>query len=612
MMLRFAREHGTYLLQNVHVITGAGGELLDADVLISQGRFARIVAGRIEVPGAQVIDTAGKTLIPGLIDAHVHLDYLSARGGFTAWYRTHKMLKPALREVLEAGITTIRCMADPLRFAVKLRAWAGHDPRRGPRMLVAGPALTAPGGHPAVTVARDNPWLGQQIARSVEFPVQASQVVRELQGDGVDHIKIVYQGGVYGADRIPLRQLSEQTMIALVEQAHALGLRVSAHTHEEGDVETLLRAGVDSIEHGVLERDIAQSETLKLWATSGARLVPTLLITSLVSGPDGELYSEQARANLARAYAAGVRIVVGTDSTVGAMAATSLHDELRYMAEAGMSEGDVLRAATGSAAELLGLAERGVIAEGMAADAVLLHSNPLERIENTTDIDLVFRDGLLVHESTPWPQPPQLAQYALGGPLVVDYTDCTETIFQREVLVRYDRSNFASEGVRTLTYLEPDTKEVLRTERVVSGTNLVTSEWECEIPGEGTVLHAVREGHNITLSGVFHNQRIVRSFALRGVPWMQWLQLDPATFVVSAEDQVRVASIGTVGRGALTCETFELAKKASSGDGFIDVEMVIPKWRQFWGVHLRFEAVTGELVRQQIRGKEKQVLQRVR
>lgn len=82
-------------------------------------------------------------------------------------------------------------------------------------------------------------------------------------------------------------------------------------------METLLRAGVDSIEHGVLEHDIAQPETLKFWVSSGARLVPTLLIASLVSGPNGELYSEQAQANLARAYAAGVRIVAGTDSTVG-------------------------------------------------------------------------------------------------------------------------------------------------------------------------------------------------------------------------------------------------------------------------------------------------------
>lgn len=82
--------------------------------------------------------------------------------------------------------------------------------------------------------------------------------------------------------------------------------------------------------------------------------------------------------------------------------------------------------------------------------------------------------------------------------------------------------------------------------------------------------------------------------------------------MVSAEDQVCVASIGTVGRGALTCEIFELAKQRPSGDGYIDVEMVIPKWRKFWGVHVRFEAVTGELVRQQIRGREKQVLHRVR
>lgn len=610
-MVKLAREHGTYLLRNVHVITGDGGELDHVNVLIAEGRFARMSHEPINAPDAYVIDANGKTLIPGLIDAHVHLDYLHAQGGFSAWYRTHTALKRALREVLEAGVTTVRCMADPLHLALRLRKWAAKDQLHGPHMLVAGPALTAPGGHPAVTVAKENPWLSKQIARFVESPEQARQVVRELHEAGVDHIKIVYQGGVYGADRIQLRQLSEESMIAILEQAHDLGLCVSAHTHEGGDVEMLLRAGVDSIEHGVLEHAIANEGMLKLWATSGARLVPTLLITSLISGPDQELYLEHARANLTRAYASGVRIVAGTDSTVGAMSATSLHDELRYMVEAGMSEQDVLCAATSHAAELLGISQRGVIAEGKLADAVLLRSNPLERIENTTDIDLVFRDGTLVHETPPPPQPPKLAKYSPTGPSVVEFTDTTEAIFPQQVVLRYDRSNFANEGVRTVTYLDADTNEVLRTERVVSDTNLVTREWECEIPGEGTALRAVRDGANVVLNGTLKNEQVVRTFPLRGVTWMQWLQLDPATFVLSEEQQLNAASIGTVGRGALTFKTFELSKQGPARDGVINVEMVIPKWRKFWGANLQFEASTGELVRQQIRGKEQQVLQRV-
>lgn len=610
-MVKQAQIQGTYLLRNVHVITGDGAELEGVDVLISQGRFARISQEHIDAPDAFVIEAKGKTLMPGLIDAHVHLDYLHTRGRFSAWYRTNTVLKSALRDVLEAGVTTIRCMADPLRLALQLRKWAEADPFRGPNMLVAGPALTAAGGHPAVTVAQDNPWLSGQIAYSIESPAQAVQVIRKLHEDGVDHIKIVYQGGMYGVDRIPLQQLSKEAMIAVVAEAHALGLRVSAHTHEEADVETLLRAGVDSIEHGVLEHGIAHEEMLKLWADSGARLVPTLLITSLISGPDGELYLKHARANLALAYASGVRIVAGTDSTVGAMPATSLHDELRYMVDAGMSEQDVVCAATSNAAELLGLSERGVIAEGKRADALLLRSNPLEQIENTTDIDLVFHNGLLMHETPPPPKQPELAMYAPNGPLLVEYIDRTETTFPHEVLMRYDRSNFASEGVRTLTYLDAGTKKVLRNERVVSGTDLVTREWECEIPGEGTVLHAVREGGNVVLKGTFNNEQVVRTFPLRGVMWMQWLQLDPATFAISKEAQVNVASIGTVGRGALTFKTFELTKRGSVDGGCIDIEMVIPKWRKFWGANVLFDALTGELVRQQIRGKEQKVLQRI-
>lgn len=603
---------GTFLIRKAHVVTSDGRGIENADILIREGRIQRVEQGRLEAAEAHVIDGTGKTVIPGLIDAHVHLDFLTAHGPVRRWLQTRHVLPRALGDLARHGVTTIRCMADPLAPTLRLQRRLEKGKITGPRIVTAGPALTAPGGHPEATLAKDNRWLRKRIALTLDEPDRARDAVRKLHAAGTGAVKLVYQGGLYGPERVSLRKLSGEVVVAIVDEAHRLGLPVSAHTHHQDDVAELVEIGVDSIEHGVIEREIRGEGVLRAWAGTGTRLVPTLTIAALFPGPDGALYIDVARRNLALAHEAGVKIVAGTDSMIAAMPANALHDELRRMVEAGMSEADALRAATADAADLLGLADRGVIEPGRRADLVLLGSNPLERIENLADIELVFQNGNIIH-TAPAPQPaPVLTTYRPVSPPVLEFIDRTRGTVTEDAIVRYDRSRFADEGVRTVSYIDRDTGNPLRTETVHAGPDLITRQWRCEIPAERTSLHAIAEGHSITLRGKLRDESVSRTYPLRGQTWMQLPLFDPATFVTSDEQQLSIVAIGATGRGALQLTDFELTKKTTTGRGgdTVEAELVMPRWRRFWGATTHFDARTGDPIRQQIRGKKNHTVAR--
>lgn len=600
------------VIHSVRVLTGDGRTREDVDVLLRDGLVHTISESRLDTPHAKVIDGAGKTLVPGLIDAHVHLDFLTVRNRFRAWVQSRFALPRALEELAHHGVTTIRCMADPLAPVTQLRKRAVRGGLVSPAILTAGPALTAPGGHPASTLAKDNSWLRKHIALIVDDEVTARTAVRRLHGAGVDLIKFVYQGGLYGPDRVHLGKLGPTVARAIIEEAHRHHLPVSAHTHYEDDVAELLQMGVDSVEHGVIEHALRDAETTRVWKRAGTRLVPTLGIAAVFPGPTGTFPIDIARANLARAYGAGVTIVAGTDSMIGAMPANGLHDELRHMVDAGISEADAIRAATADAAALLRLADRGVIEPGRRADAVLLGSDPLERIENIADIDLVIQDGTIIYDAPAPPPRPEFGTYSASEPLILEYLDRTGTAVPQHAILRYDRSRFSAEGLRTLTYGDPETGRPLRTETVRSDTQLVTREWTCRIPAAQTDLHAVVDGHTIALTGTLEGESVTRSYPLRGRIWMQLLLLDAATFISSKDSRLDVVAIGATGRGALHLEEFEVTKKnvPSSGSAPVEAALVIPRWRRFWGASAWFDPLSGNLLRQQIRGQKTHTLER--
>lgn len=604
-------DDGGLLIRDAMLFLGEGRSPQRADLLIAHGRISRISPGRLEVGDAtRTIDGDGRTVMPGMIDAHLHFDFLGVRGGLSAWLR-ERQHAATLRELLHSGITSVRAMADPLAQITRLKARVEASHVAGPRMIVAGPAITAPGGHPEITVCRDAPWLQRHMVRAVDDEAQAKAAVRRLHASGVDLIKIVFQGGVYAEFGDRLNKLATGAARGAIHEAHALGLKASAHTHYQDDVELLLGLGIDSIEHGVIESPVDDEDGfLQRWAAAGAPLVSTLAIEQLVRDRTGRPYSEVAGENLRRAHEAGVKIVAGTDAMVGAMSAGSLHDELGLLVDAGLPPSAAIDAATRNAADLLGLTGRGRIDEGAAADLLLLNSDPLESIDAVADIALVVQDGRVVHE------PERRARIELRDFVVPDepvrhYLDGTGGAFDREVAVEVDSSRLEAEGVRTITYTDPWTRAVLRTETLRSGPKLLTEEWTCRIPADGTDITARLAGRKIDLAGTFMNEAVTRSHPLRGSRWMQGMVFDAAGFITSRGEALDFLAIGTTGRGALEASKFELAKDGAGRDGELSATLVMPRWRRFWSARARFDASTGELIEYAVNGKEPAVLSRV-
>lgn len=596
----------TLNIRNVHLVGHAAGGS-PASVLIERGRISSITthdgtdasnpnaahqqsASGAEDPSVHVIDGTGKTLIPGLIDAHMHFDYLDVRNGLSAALRTRRNLS-SLRELLHSGVTTVRTMSDPLPQIRRMQKKRGSPRHPGPRMIVAGPAITAPGGHPEVTVCRDNRWLQKHMARVVIGAVQARKTVRSLHGHNVDLIKIVVHGGSYAEFGHDLVKLDDEAIRAVIDEAHTRDMKVSAHTHYQDDVAMLLHMGIDSIEHGVIEHEITDDGFLQQWAESGVPLVSTLVIDDLVRNESGETYLETASANLQRAYSAGVHIVAGTDAMIGAMSSDSLHDELRLLVQAGLPPAATLEAATTAGAELLGLSDRGRLAEGAVADLLLLNSNPLDDIEATRDIAAVIQGGRIVHE----PEPRRhlsLPDFVLPPRPVLQYSDTSRGAFEAEVTVLVDTSDFTVNGTRTITYLDPATGGGQRYEKLRSDRTLRTQEWTCTAPEAGIDLHARIVRGRVELTGTFENAAVEHSYDLRGRPWLQGMFFDLSTFIEAPGDVMTFVAIGTTGRGALKASEFELTKGAQRGSA----TMVMPRWRRWWSAQIEAEPEDGSLI----------------
>lgn len=597
------RSSAPLLIREAHVLVGDGGVLNDVDILIEQGNITRIESSRIDVPGARVIEARGKTVMPGLIDAHCHLDFLNARSGFSARMQARFGLSGPSNELLRFGITSIRTMSEPPELVLGLRNRTRIGNRVGPTMVVAGPAFTAPGGHPLVTVCRDNAWLGRNMVYTPTTDTQARTMVRALKSQGVDLIKIVYQGGIYAEFGEAINKLPENVAIAIIDEAHKHGLPVGAHTHYAADVAFLLEAGVDSIEHGVLEED-APPELLRAWAKKHTFLIPTLSITEVVNNADQQSYLPQASRNLVRAVKAGVRIAAGTDSMVGAMPADSLHQELQLMVAAGITPTQAIQAATGNAADALRLHDRGLIKTGMAGDLLLLNSDPLEGIESVSDIAFVVQNGQIVHETKP-AAPVALSDYAARADGIERFTDNTRAWFSQAVEVTIDASTFESDGVRTITYTDPESQQALRTETLRSDKQLRTLEWSCAIPNENTNLRAIAHGGRISLSGTLNDKAVSRGYANGGTPWMQGLMFDASTFITSQMESLVITSIGSSGRGALMAATFELTKdRRQTQVGKTQATLVLPQWRAFWNAKMTYDAETGSLMEYKPMGKD--------
>jgi imidazolonepropionase-like amidohydrolase len=401
------------LLLGATMIDGTGAPPVpDAAVLIHDGRI--VAAGPRQAVSwpeqTSVLDLTGLTLLPGLIDGHDHLaahSYaLAHRWGLDEPQSTRHMRTAAvLRHTLETGYTTVRDAAG-LDAGFKLAIEEGII--TGPRLVLAVSIISptggigdrvSPSGHDCCIVL--DPTLPPSVANGVQ---EVRTVVRSMVRAGADVIKCATTGGAssragHGPKDIAF---TRDEMRALVEESHALGRRVMCHALGGPGLRMAIEAGVDSIEHGCyLDED---PELLAMMAERNIFFVPTF--TVYVFHRERPVPHIQARghdllphhiASLQQALAAGVKIVAGTDA--GGHQHGINARELQYLVEAGMSPMQAIQAATGWAAECLGLhQELGTIGPGKAADLLVLSGNPLQDItllQKPECIKLVLKDGVM-------------------------------------------------------------------------------------------------------------------------------------------------------------------------------------------------------------------------
>lgn len=423
----------TVLFRHTRIFTGNGKTIESGAVLVKGGRIEAVYEGAGPEPAAvkaEPLDGAGQTLLPGLIDTHVHL---GSPGGIAATPETYTpavILPRELAAYLYSGVTAVRSAGDAVDMVLAERAEIAAGKHLGAELFVAGPLFTAPGGHGTETVRMApemvRSMLTSQLLRTPATPDEARAQVRELKKSGVDGIKIVLEAG-WG--KTALSRMDAAIARAAAEEARARNLRVMVHTGDAKDVAEAIAMGAASIEHGsareaipdalfesMARRKIFYNPTLSPWEgyRDAAEGKTDLLDRSLVVqvGPAALIASTKqrlkpgastvtgdalrmAQANLVRAHRAGVPLVAGTDSgNLLLLHGPALHREMQLWVAAGVPAAAALQAATGNAAILLGAEGRmGCIAKGCEASLVLVGGNPLQDIAATERISQVLYKG---------------------------------------------------------------------------------------------------------------------------------------------------------------------------------------------------------------------------
>ena len=393
------RSHGqepTLVIENARIIVGNGMVKDVATVVITGDRIQSISANNPQLKDVKRIDARGRTLMPGLIDTHVHFFGLTGQGQ-AAFRAQIKTLAPKyMKDFIQHGVTTVKSSADPLDLVLELRTMVNDGKILGPRILLVGPCFTAPGGHPTVTLGRDDPWMRSEIAIEVDDEDTARREVRRLAEKGVDAIKAAVEAGQGTGMPDAMPRLSANVLRAIIDEAHKHKMRATVHTHREQDVIDAIESGADGVEHGVWDSILRDNRLADLLLKRNVNYTPTLWAWSL----DKESKSfEIAKQNLKFLSDKGVHISLGTD-TLCSMPRPGFNtiQEMEFMAEAGLTPEKIISAGTQNAAEHLGLLDDlGTIESGKIADLIIIAGDPLKDISLLHHIQIVIKAGQVVY-----------------------------------------------------------------------------------------------------------------------------------------------------------------------------------------------------------------------
>ncbi|MDB6146372.1 MAG: type transporter, partial [Spartobacteria bacterium] len=440
ILARDRERNHTWLIQNARIIVGNGEIIESGAILVQKGKIEHIYRGASPEPkslNAEPIAAAGKTVLPGLIDVHVHL---GASGGFPEdWMKfdPNKVSERALESYLYCSVVAVRSAGDRLDAMVRLRGKFGTGEKLGSELFFVGPLFTAQGGH-GTEYAKFLPEsmrasFTAQFVRTPKSADEAKKQVDDLADQHVDAIKGVLESGAPGYS---FNRMDVNILRAVVEEAHVKNLPVAIHCGNAADVADAVSLGVDSIEHGSYSDEIPDATFIEMKA-KGIAFDPTLSVAEamssfvhgdtallkrslveqvttkdLLNGTEKAATGDQFKGlreglshypmsleigtnNLLKAWRAGVTLVTGSDAgNFLVMHGPTVQHEIELWTAAGIPIDVALQAATRNAAKLLRADHRiGTIEEGKEASLFIVDGNPLQDVHALSSISMVMMKG---------------------------------------------------------------------------------------------------------------------------------------------------------------------------------------------------------------------------
>lgn len=387
------------LFQNATIIDGTGNDPIKGSLLIDGSDILEV--GNVTCEDARSIDLSGKTIMPGIINAHAHITF-EANADPVSQIMRESDASIALRaqrnlmRQLRSGVTFLRDMGAPKYIDIDVRNARNQGLIYGPEFICAGRPITMTGGHI---------WV---LGRECDGLDEVRKGVREQLRAGADLIKIIATGGVLTPGVEPgAPQLNYDEICVAVEEANKAGKKTATHAQGSTGIMNAVRAGINSVEHGFFLTD----EIIELMIEKGTYLVPTFFAVHAIydggvaSGIPAQAVAKVEKAmhphaeSFKKAYKAGVKMAMGPDSGTPLCLHTAPTYELTLMVQNGMSTKDAIVAATKNGADLLGILDRyGTLEQGKAADFLVLDADPLADISALqTNLESVYKLGKLVN-----------------------------------------------------------------------------------------------------------------------------------------------------------------------------------------------------------------------